>query len=312
VNKEFHQWNWNPLLVDDCRHLIRLAIREDLDQGYDWTTVALVPDGSRGSARLVARESGVAAGLAAISVIIEEMEADIAWHPSRDDGQSFDKGECLGQLAGSSRDLLTAERLILNLVSRLTGIATITRRFVQQLAGTTAQLYDTRKTCPGYRRLEKYAVRCGGGHNHRAGLFDAILIKDNHLALGAGAPSGRFAPAEAVAIARRFVEQTLPADVAAAIIIEIEVDSLDQLEQVLPASPDIVLLDNMTPDQLREAVRRRDRLQSSTALEASGGVNLETIALIAQTGVERISAGAITHAARSVDIGLDWVVSRGP
>ena len=207
---------------------------------------------------------------------------------------------------GAMRDLLVAERLLLNLVGHLSGIATLTRQYVQQTAGTSARIYDTRKTLPGYRRLEKYAVRCGGGHNHRTGLFDAILIKDNHLAFGRSAAQAGFTPAEAVAASRQFLQATLSPELAERMIVEVEVDSLQQLDEVLPACPDIVLLDNLPPEQLAEAVRRRDAAGSSAQLEASGGVRLESVGRIAQSGVDRISVGALTHSAPWLDVGLDW------
>ncbi len=198
---------------------------------------------------------------------------------------------------------------MLNLLGRLSGIATLTSQYVEAVAGTGAQIYDTRKTTPGWRRLEKYAVRCGGGHNHRTGLFDAVLIKDNHLALGSrstGKDATRFTPAEAVRRARRFIERSgLPT--ANSTIVEIEVDTLEQLVEVLPAAPDIVLLDNMTPQQLRQAVATRDKIDRSIQLEASGGVNLDSVAAIAASGVDRISVGALTHSAVSLDLGLDWL-----
>jgi nicotinate-nucleotide pyrophosphorylase (carboxylating) len=209
--------------------------------------------------------------------------------------------------------LLTAERLILNFMGRLSGIATLTARFVEAVAGTKARIYDTRKTTPGWRRLEKYAVRQGGGCNHRTGLFDAILIKDNHLALGsAGNSSSSFArssfsPAEAVRRAREFITENFPADdPRREMIVEVEVDSVATLQEVLAERPDIVLVDNMSLERLREAVALRDRIAPNVELEASGGVSLETVRAIAETGVDRISSGALTHSASSLDIALDW------
>jgi nicotinate-nucleotide pyrophosphorylase (carboxylating) len=204
---------------------------------------------------------------------------------------------------------LTAERLVLNLLGRLSGIATLTRKYVDAVAGTQSRIYDTRKTTPGWRRLEKYAVRCGGGCNHRTGLFDAVLIKDNHLAVGKEATdsTARYTPAEAVARARRFIEEQAPEPAQGPMIVEVEVDTLEQLDEVLAAGPDLVLLDNMTPAQLREAVRHRDARNPTVELEASGGVRLETVRQIAQSGVDRISVGALTHAAVWLDFGLDWL-----
>ena len=202
-------------------------------------------------------------------------------------------------------DLLAVERILLNLLGRLSGIATLTRQYVDAVAGTKARIYDTRKTTPGWRRLEKYAVRCGGGWNHRGGLHEAILIKDNHLALGAQSSDGaqRFTPAEAVTRAKQFVQEHA-ADPG--MVIEVEVDTLQQLDAVLPMRPDIVLLDNMSLSQLRDAVSRRDAVDPAIELEASGGVTLATVGEIAATGVERISVGALTHSAVALDIGLDW------
>lgn len=301
VKKEFSQLTWNQAVADDCRQLVRLAIREDLERSHDWTTVALAPAEARGQAALVAREAGIVAGLAAAAVALDELDVAVAWTPVASDGQAVAKGDLLAQLSGPVRQMLTAERLLLNLVGRLSGVATLTRRFVDAVHGTPARIYDTRKTTPGWRRLEKYAVRCGGGCNHRTGLFDAVLIKDNHLAWM------QLPPSAAVRRAREFLRGTLrdPAQ-ADAMIIEIEVDTLDQLEDVLPAGPDIVLLDNMTLDQLRAAVARRDAVAPEIELEASGGVNLRTVRGIAETGVERISVGALTHSAIGLDVALDW------
>jgi nicotinate-nucleotide pyrophosphorylase (carboxylating) len=198
-----------------------------------------------------------------------------------------------------------------NFLSRLSGIATLTARYVEAVRGTSASIYDTRKTVPGWRRLAKYAVRCGGGKNHRAGLYDAILIKDNHLAFGADGgwspDARRFTPAEAVQKAREFIEIHIPAVKRDQVIIEIEVDTLEQLEMVLPQQPDIVLLDNMGPEMLRKAVARRAAISPTTELEASGGVHLDTVRALAEAGVERISVGALTHSAVCLDFGLDWL-----
>ena len=307
MSKEFTQAEWSDLLEDDCRQLVRLAVREDLDRSFDWTTVALVPEDSRGQAALVTRQPGVLAGLRAIPSVIDELNADLDWSSGLSDGESVAPLTCLGVLEGSVRDLLVAERLILNLVGRMCGIATLTARFVSEVSGLVSKVYDTRKTTPAYRRFEKYAVRCGGGWNHRGGLYEAVLIKDNHLDFGRTNDGRRFSPAEAVVAARDFLKSTLPLTDAEAMILEIEVDSLDQLQEVLPQQPDIVLLDNMTPDQLSQAVQLRDQAAPLVELEASGGVTLQTIRAIAESGVNRISGGALTHAATSLDIGLDWV-----
>lgn len=308
--KDFTQLEWNEVLIEDCRRLIRLAVAEDLGRTYDWTTVSLAAEGSQGSADVIVRKAGVVCGLAAAGLVLEEMNAQVQWQPLVSDGAQVAAGAVVAHLAGSARDLLTGERTLLNFLGRLSGIATLTRQFVDAVVGTKARIYDTRKTTPGWRRLEKYAVRCGGGHNHRTGLYDAVLIKDNHLALGRQSHSGiHYTPAEAVEKSRQFVREMLAGDpLGNEMLIEVEVDSLDQFRQVLPAQPDIVLLDNMTPDQLRQAVAIRSELGSSAELEASGGVNLQSVRAIAESGVERISIGALTHSAPNLDVGLDWLL----
>lgn len=303
--KEFQQVVWDDRLQQDWLVILRLAVCEDLGDVGDWTTRALVPEEATGQAAVVARRAGVIAGLPGVEAVLGEIDSRVRFIPELEDGQPAEPGDRVGQLEGPVQGILTAERLVLNLLGRLSGIATLTRQYVEAVSSTKARIYDTRKTTPGWRRLEKYAVRCGGGRNHRSGLFEAVLIKDNHLAFGAG-ESGQYTPAEAVARARKFVQEHTPAQEAAEMIIEIEVDTLEQLDEVLPAGPDIVLLDNMSPDQLREAVARRDAAAPSVELEASGGVNLQTVTRIAATGVDRISAGALTHSAVSLDVGLDW------
>jgi len=308
VLREFAQLTWNEQTIDDCRQLVRLAVREDLDRCWDWTTVALVPQSGRGGAVLAARQSGVICGLRAAELALQEMHADITWRTCVEDGSVVEPGTTLAHLQGSARDLLTCERIALNFVGRLSGISTLTRRYVDAIRGTTAAVYDTRKTAPGWRRLEKYAVHCGGGRNHRTGLFDAVLIKDNQLAFGGDPASGaKYGPADAVRRAREFLAQAAAENPGLADLpVEIEVDTLDQLALVLPASPDIVLLDNMSLAQLQEAVALRWRTMPEVQLEASGGVTLATIRAIAETGVERISVGALTHSAVALDVGLDW------
>jgi nicotinate-nucleotide pyrophosphorylase (carboxylating) len=239
-----------------------------------------------------------------VAVLIDEMHADLEFRGSSNDGDEVASGTAVAELAGSARDLLTCERPILNLLGRLSGIATLTREYVRRLEGTGARVYDTRKTTPGWRRLEKYAVRCGGGHNHRTGLFDGILIKDNHLALAAEMD---LSAADAVRRARHFLDQ-LDAEYASKdMLVEVEIDHVDQLADVLAAGPDIVLLDNMSLADLRAAVERRNKLAPNVELEASGGVTLDSVRGIAETGVDRISAGALTHSARALDLGLDWL-----
>ncbi len=316
MTKEFHQIAWGDQLGDDWRAILRLALREDLDDAGDVTTHALVPEETVGRAAVVARAPGVLAGLPGVDVTLAEMDARLRWAPEMADGRPVEPGDRIGVIAGPTRGLLAAERLVLNLLGHLSGIATQTRRYVEAIRGTGARVYDTRKTTPGWRRLEKYAVRCGGGNNHRTGLYDAVLIKDNHLAVAAQlGPSsaeihgdtGRHTPAEAVACARRFLERRGGEPACPAAIVEVEVDTLDQLDAVLPAGPDIVLLDNMSPAELREAVARRDAIDRAIELEASGGVTLQTVKGIAASGVDRISVGALTHSASCLDLGLDWL-----
>ncbi len=305
ARKEFSQIEWDDALRDDCRQIIRLAVREDLDRQQDWTTLALVPSGKTGAANVVSREQGVVAGLPAAALVVEEMNLSAQWTAHATDGQAVSPGQVLATVSGSLRDLLTAERILLNFLGRLSGVATGTRAFVDAVAGRRARIFDTRKTTPGWRRLEKYAVRRGGGWNHRTGLYDAILIKDNHLAsfLEDARQTARTL-IDAVEAARRMAKDV--ASGGAEMMIEIEVDTLAQLEEVLPALPDIVLLDNMTPAEMAQAVRRRDAVAGSVALEASGAIRLENVAAVADSGVDRISIGALTHSARCFDIGLDW------
>jgi len=303
TNADFDAIAWNDQTIDDCRHLIRLAVREDLDRGIDLTTLALVTDTARGCAHVVVRGNGVIAGLLAAELAIEEMHVDVAWHPLAADGDAVTPGTRVARLDGSTRDVLTTERILLNFIGRLSGVATLTREYVAAVAGTSAHIYDTRKTTPAWRRLEKYAVGCGGGRNHRTGLFDAVLIKDNHLA------HANLGPDAAVAQARQFLEQHAGKSRAATIPVEIEVDTLDQFQLAIGTGPDIILLDNMQLAELTRAVAIRDAGKHSIVLEASGGVRLDTVGAIASTGVDRISVGALTHSAVCLDVALDWEVT---
>jgi nicotinate-nucleotide pyrophosphorylase (carboxylating) len=312
MTNDFTQLSWSTQIEDDLRRLVRLAVYEDLDRGQDWTTVCLIREEAKASANLVARGAGVMAGLPAINVILDEMEISAECQLLASDGDVVAANTVAATISCAARDLLTSERTILNFVGRLSGIATLTRQYVAAVEGTKARIYDTRKTTPGWRRLEKYAVRCGGGCNHRMGLYDAILIKDNHLAFGRNeSADGAFTQSEAVRKAKALLAQQAATEVQRGgphpqMIVEVEVDSLAQLRDVLPEQPDVVLLDNMSPDILREAVAIRDAGGYTSELEASGGVNLNTVRAIAESGVERISAGALTHSAPSLDIGLDW------
>jgi nicotinate-nucleotide pyrophosphorylase (carboxylating) len=307
VPDDFFQQTWDAAVEDDCRQIVRLAVREDLDRFHDWTTVSLVPHDATARAEVVARQSGVIAGLRAAQTAIDEMNVPLEWTTHVEDGAKVVATQSITTIEGSARCLLTAERILLNLIGRLSGIATLTARYVEETAGTRARIYDTRKTTPGWRRLEKYAVRCGGGQNHRSGLYDGVLIKDNHLAQGAGGGGARFTPAEAVTRARQFMHKMESEGAPAGMLIEVEVDTLEQLALVLSAVPDIVLLDNMTCEQLVTAVAQRDATAPQVQLEASGEISIETVGGVAQTGVDRISVGALTHSAISLDVGLDWL-----
>ncbi|MFZ4080917.1 MAG: carboxylating nicotinate-nucleotide diphosphorylase [Pirellula sp.] len=292
-------------LLEDLTEILRLAIREDLDRSVDLTTMAIVPPGVSGSASLISRSHGVAAGIDLIDEMLAELDAKIQWDQRVGDGEAIEPGQVLSILSGDARDLLTCERTILNVICRLSGVASLTRRYVDAVQGTKARVYDTRKTTPGWRRLEKYAVRCGGGHNHRLGLYDGILIKDNHLASRAAANGELLDPGQAVAMAKEFVASGA-VKFEHPPMIEIEIDRVGQLESALRAGPNIILLDNMSCELLSQCVAIRDKLASEVELEASGGVNLGTIGGIAATGVDRISVGALTHSAPVHDIGLDW------
>jgi nicotinate-nucleotide pyrophosphorylase (carboxylating) len=311
--RDFPQLTWDDRLAADWQRLLALALAEDLggvhqdDAWSDVTTAALVPRGMSCRTAIVARQAGVIAGLPAVGPTLHAVDPELTFHSVVKDGDPLDHGIEAGRIEGPAASMFMAERLVLNLLGRLSGIATLARRYVDTVAGTGARIYDTRKTTPGWRRLEKYAVRCGGGCNHREALFSAVLIKDNHLALGTHATEARagFSPADAVRRARRWLKERRGS--AANCIIEVEVDTYDQLAGVLPAGPDIVLLDNMSPSMLQKAVALRDRVAPDVELEASGGVNLDTVRDIAESGVERISVGALTHSAPSLDLGLDWL-----
>jgi nicotinate-nucleotide pyrophosphorylase (carboxylating) len=277
-----------------CRRLIELALAEDLGTAGDLTSQAVLPEELEGRAVFVARAAGTVAGLPVAGMVLQAVSSRLDFQPLVADGTAVLPGQRLAAASGPLRALLAAERTALNFLQRLSGIATRTRQFVAAVGGTKAQILDTRKTTPGWRLLEKYAVRCGGGRNHRLGLFDGILIKDNHLAALGGGPG---AIRRAVAAARDRMRDAVP--------LEVEVDHLDQLEEALACRPDIVLLDNMDLDELREAVRRRDRAAPGVLLEASGGVTLENVAALAATGVDRISVGGLTHSAVALDIALD-------
>jgi nicotinate-nucleotide pyrophosphorylase (carboxylating) len=280
-----------PLTSEEIRTAVQHALAEDVGAG-DATTLATVPDTISARAVIKAREPLVIAGLALADAAFKQLSPAITVGHLAKDGQAVKAGQDLLRIEGPACAILSAERVALNFAQRLSGIATLTAQFVEAIKGTRARILDTRKTTPGLRRLEKYAVTCGGGQNHRIGLYDMILIKDNHLAaLRNESPN---AVAAAVARARAKYPQ---------LKVEVEADTLDQVEQAVAAGADFVLLDNMNLIQLRLAVQHaRGRAQT----EASGGVNLASVHAIAETGVDFISVGAITHSARAVDIGLDF------
>jgi nicotinate-nucleotide pyrophosphorylase (carboxylating) len=282
--------------ADACQALIALALAEDLGQTGDRTSSALIAESAVGRGVFVARKPGVVAGVPAVEQVLATVDSRLNLEVHLPDGQPVERGTALATVRGPLLSILIAERTALNFLQRLSGIASLTRRYVEAVRGLPVQVLDTRKTTPGWRLLEKYAVRAGGGTNHRLGLYDGILIKDNHLA-GLGEPAT--AVRRAIELARGFPgNEGLP--------VEVEVDSLEQLDQALSRRVEIVLLDNMTMEQLRAAVLRRNEVSPATRLEASGGVTLETIRTVAETGVDRISVGALTHSATALDIALDY------
>jgi nicotinate-nucleotide pyrophosphorylase (carboxylating) len=287
---------FTPAESDACARLVEMALQEDLGPAGDLTSQAVIPADLQGRAVFVARAPGVVAGLPAAALVFAAVDPSLKFEPVCRDGTAVQRGDRLATVSGPMRGILSGERTALNFLQHLSGIATQTRRHVEAVAGLPAKVLDTRKTLPGWRLLEKYAVRQGGGHNHRLGMYDGILIKDNHLA---ASEQGARAVAEQADAWRREQERLVP--------LEIEVDTLDQLDDVLGCRPDMVLLDNMTPEQLREAVRRRNETAPGVVLEASGGVTLATIRALAESGVDRISVGALTHSAPALDIALDYL-----
>ncbi|MCI0639597.1 MAG: nicotinate-nucleotide diphosphorylase [Gemmataceae bacterium] len=306
-----------------CRTLIALALDEDLGRTGDLTSMALIPPDLVGRAVFVARAPGVVAGLPAARLAALTVDPALRFEYLHSDGGRVETGARIAKVNGLMRSILAAERTALNFLQHLSGIATLTRRFVDAVAdlpspsgsavggegsdilpspsgrgvgGEGCRILDTRKTIPGWRQLAKYAVRMGGGHNHRMGLHDGILIKDNHLAALGKEPSPLAAAIQAARDHSKYP-------------VEVEVESLQQLDEALRLGPDIILLDNMSVDELREAVERRNKLcnvNDRVLLEASGGVTLENVRAIAATGVDRISVGALTHSAPALDIALDF------
>lgn len=280
----------------EIERIVAAALDEDAPWG-DLTSETLIPADASATAALVAREPGVFSGAEVLRTAFRLVDAGIEVTLRVADGQAFTAGEVLAEVSGPARGVLTAERVALNLVQRMSGIATLTARYVAAVAGTNARIVDTRKTTPGLRSLERQAVRDGGGRNHRRTLSDAVMAKDNHLAvLTAGGVD--------LAGALRAARERLPHTVH----LEVEVDRLEQIDAVLAGGADTIMLDNFTTDQLVEGVAR---IAGRAIVEASGGVNLDTVAGIARTGVDVVSVGALTHSVRSLDLGLDIEVRAG-
>jgi nicotinate-nucleotide pyrophosphorylase (carboxylating) len=298
---------FTPAETAACCHLIELALQEDLGHwpthSGDLTSFSLVPPGYNGRAAFVARQPGVLAGIDAAALVLGAVDSQLSVEKRLQDGTQLRVGDTIAIASGPIRGILVAERTALNFLQHLCGIASLTRRYVDAVAGLPCKILDTRKTLPGWRLLEKYAVRCGGGTNHRMGLNDGILIKDNHLAAASSVFQGRFSLAQTIQMVVRDARTLTDSK----ILNEVEVDTLDQLDEAFQAKPDIVLLDNMPPDVMREAVRRRNAVAPGVLLEASGGINLSTVRGIAETGVDRISVGALTHSAPALDIALDYL-----
>ncbi|MBI3725679.1 carboxylating nicotinate-nucleotide diphosphorylase [bacterium] len=290
-----------PLEVEAIDRLVALALEEDLGERGD-VTGRIVPSEARARGRLVARQEGTIAGLALARDVLLRVEPGATFEPAVRDGERVSTGALVATIEGPARGVLAAERTMLNFLQRLSGIATATRRFVDAISGTGARIYDTRKTPPGWRVLSKYAVRCGGGESHRIGLHDQVLVKDNHLVVFGGEPAG-ISPA--VAASRRTAPPGTP--------VEIEVTTLAGALAAASAGADIILLDNMREDEMARAVLevRRAKPGRAPALEASGGVTLENVRRIAETGVDRISVGWITHSAPALDLALDFELESG-
>lgn len=280
------------LTVEEYLPLLRMALEEDIGPG-DATSIATVPFELEARAMMVARQPMVVCGLTVAQQVFKEIDPTITVVACVMDGRQVSAGEELLHIVGPARSILTAERTALNFVQRLSGVATQTARYVQAIAGTDTKILDTRKTTPGWRKLEKYAVVCGGGVNHRSGLYDLILIKDNHLA------ALRQQTDRAIMAAVQRSREAFPS-----LKVEVETDTLDDVAEAVESGADIILLDNMPPDVIRQALKLVD---GRAKTEASGGINLQTIRAVAETGVDYISVGALTHSAISTDVALDFV-----
>lgn len=317
---------FSPAAEQTASALITLAFAEDLNEIGDLTCQALIDPQQLGTVQITARQTGVLAGLPVAKMVLDYWETTgcqetagcknndsnqlIQWEPLCNDGDQLQPGDIVARISGPLNTLLISERTVLNFLTHLSGIATLTQKFVDEIAGTAAQILDTRKTTPAYRSLEKYAVAVGGGTNHRIGLYDGILIKDNHLAACAER-SKPLSVTAAIEQAHQSLEKmvgnkTAGKPLATKPLVEVEVDTLEQFAAALPAAPDIVLLDNMNCETLCAAVALRNRTAPNVQLEATGGVTFKTVRAIAETGIDRISIGALTHSAPALDLAFDW------
>ncbi len=272
--------------------LIAMALEEDLNSNGDTTSISVIPESVVKEAKFVTRENCVCAGLEVAKAVFQAVDPNLKWISLVNDGDSVPKGGCMASVTGKARSILTAERTALNFLQRLCGIATVTNRYVKAVEGTNTKILDTRKTTPGWRNLEKYSVAAGGGTNHRIGLYDRIMIKDNHRAIAGLEGLGGIA--EAIRKARTAYPS---------LEIEVEADTLEEFEVILKESPEYILLDNMTNEEMAQAVKMNKH--SKTRLEASGGITIERIPSIAKIGVDFISVGALTHSVRAIDISLE-------
>ncbi len=276
--------------TESASHLIQLALREDLGEAGDLSSKATLPDDTRLRGRIVAKADGVIAGLPLVTMVYKQVDPTVEVRLMIHDGDAVERGTLVAEIEGKGQSVLTGERVALNFLQRLSGIATLTAQFVGAVKGTKTVILDTRKTTPGWRLLEKYAVTQGGGQNHRIGLYDMVMIKDNHID-GAGSIT-------------KAVEAVRAYQAASGVPIEVEVRNLDELREVLSLNVDRVLLDNMSDDQMREAVAITN---GHVKLEASGNMNLQRVASVAATGVDYISVGALTHSAPALDLSMKIV-----
>lgn len=286
---------WNSPFAERTRESIRLWLAEDIGSG-DMTTLTTVPLDHQSKGIIHVKEAGIVAGLPVAGLVFGIVDPELKFQALAEDGQRVEKGTVIATVEGSTHSILLGERLALNLMQRMSGVATKTRTFTDALQGLTTRLVDTRKTTPGHRLLEKYAVRVGGGSNHRFGLYDAVMIKDNHIKAAGGIT-------QAIQAARSRIPHTMK--------IEVEVENFVQLEEALAAEPDIIMLDNMPVGDMVQAVSRIKSERPHIVTEASGNVNLQTVRSIAETGVDVISVGSLTYSFQALDISLDLNEKKG-